>query len=480
MPPFKRPNNDEPVLPNAVKRLRKADEPHIYKNQLSKWGIPDAQTDINVEDYLISKIYQNLAETVSMQHVKGTRIFPFEQRCLQDKRRTQGQALIDMLLPIVNGFMGKDPSISTTPQNIYEAHPMPWGYCSDPWDRSTLLMRNRWYRFYEKTPDLEYMLILVQAEAFREMLWDLEPKLWYKLLRSLDLYRTSIKVFAEVIHLDFRWPFVARIGQHPTALSYGYLDGKPLATYHPHSIVINDDTDGIYKPMDHAHEASFNLTSYLYTRLDWPESKNWSPETTNLLLHTGYTHVDGKCGFCQQPNHLCWFKNPEEEDGGKINPPFFQLMECNVGGGITVRSLVKIEEGVTLGIFTGKLMPPNFAGDPDYSLNLTSVDSGDVIAVISARTNGNWTRFLNHSCEANTKFKPETDDSLPVMTVVTTMRIEPMEEITIDYGDRYFRDPDWVCCCRMSSCPHAQQDEKEPVCEGSAIEYRDEKGERFL
>lgn len=240
------PAKDGLETPNILKKLKAERKQHSYRDLLSKWGIPINESEADIAKHLVSKIFEGMAKNVSLQHTGKAQGSSFEQNYLNSQRCVQVQALVDMLLPIASGSIENDPSISTPLKDRYESHPIPWCYCSDPWDHGTLLMRNRWYNLYEVIPDLEYMLMLVQADHFREMLWYLEPKHWDYMVASLRQYRTSIKVFAEVIHLDFRWPFIARARQLPMELAYGYFKGKRLSDYHPHTIVVNDSRGQIH------------------------------------------------------------------------------------------------------------------------------------------------------------------------------------------------------------------------------------------
>ncbi|EZF31234.1 hypothetical protein H101_05143 [Trichophyton interdigitale H6] len=110
------PAKDGLGTPNILKKLKAEREQHSYKDLLTKWGIPINESEVNIAKHLISKIFEDMAKNV--------------------------------------GSIENDPSISPPLKDRYKAHPIPWGYCSDPWDHGTLLMRNRWYNLYERIPDL--------------------------------------------------------------------------------------------------------------------------------------------------------------------------------------------------------------------------------------------------------------------------------------------------------------------------------------
>lgn len=64
---------------------------------------------------------------------------------------------------------------------------------------------------------------------------------------------------------------------------------------------------------------------------------------------------------------------------------------------------------------------------------------------------GNFTRFVNHSCRANAQYQRFT--WLGTQRVVLVSKgIEAGEEITVDYSDKYWRGLDKKCLCGQSCC----------------------------
>nr|XP_033403996.1 SET domain protein [Arthroderma uncinatum]KAF3480088.1 SET domain protein [Arthroderma uncinatum] len=435
----KRAKYDELKALAVIKRLKKLDEPRVYESQLSKWGVPDDQTGIDVTKYLLSGVYKDLVNTVSMQQAKNAGGSSFYQLDCDDLQHRRMNLLIDILLPIVNNVRSRDPSISATSQSMHEAQLTTCGSASDPWNNAKLLMRNRWYALYGKIIDLEYMLIIVHARAFRDMLVKLEPKLWDRLVADLQHYRTSIKTFAQGIGLDYTWPIISQAGELTVTLSSAYLDGQPLTTYHLHSVVVNDSTGEIYQWKSRRPNASLISIVCRFNLADWPQGELNTPDITDA-------RIGGMCQSCQKPPNVCWCrylercKAAEEGKGDDINPSFFQLMECSDERGIGVRSLVRIEKGVKLDIVQGdQLVPPDSNFEDTY------------FSFIDTSTNGNWTRFLNHSCKANAKFVPSVYNDRFAVAVVTTMRIEPMQEITVSYNIGH---SSMLCQCGLDKREH--------------------------
>lgn len=64
---------------------------------------------------------------------------------------------------------------------------------------------------------------------------------------------------------------------------------------------------------------------------------------------------------------------------------------------------------------------------------------------------GNFTRFINHSCAPNCQFQKFV--WLGVERVILVSRgIEAEREITVDYGDRYWEKLEKRCSCGSSCC----------------------------
>ncbi|EZG21226.1 hypothetical protein H107_00787 [Trichophyton rubrum CBS 202.88] len=423
------PAEDGLETPNILKRLKAERKQHSYRDQLSKWEIPINESEANIANHLISKIFEDMAKNVSVQYLGKAQGSSLEENYMNSQRCVQVQALVDMLLPIASGSIENDPSISTPLKDRYE-----------------------WYNLYEKIPDLEYMLMLVQADRFREMLWYLEPKHWDYMVASLRQYRTSIKVFAEVIHLDFRWPFTTRARQLPMELAYGYFKGKRLSDYHPHTIVVNDNRGEIYGVAAETKDTSFHKIIQSLASVDSALSNEANKNPPPLYRINNNITDEWACKSCLKWKHL-------RETG--------------------VRSLIGVGEGMNLGALTGTFRVSKFFFG--FPLTLISGERKGIITKANRDDSGDWTRFLNHSCDPNTSVNFGIYQGIPTATIVTTKCIQSMQELTIDYGKKYMNTVLWTCQCKSSTCkyPNCEPEEEDEslfsVTKGSPIEYRREK-----
>ncbi|EJD03144.1 SET domain-containing protein [Fomitiporia mediterranea MF3/22] len=111
------------------------------------------------------------------------------------------------------------------------------------------------------------------------------------------------------------------------------------------------------------------------------------------------------------------------------------------------RSPVAIRKGTVLGLYTGKIMKredlANLTKDMrEYTFDLDIRDDDPDLEErysICAYAEGNWTRFVNHSCSPNTQaysvvFDAPLEANMPYIAFVASKDIPARKEITIDYN----------------------------------------------
>ncbi|PWY96514.1 SET domain-containing protein [Aspergillus sclerotioniger CBS 115572] len=136
---------------------------------------------------------------------------------------------------------------------------------------------------------------------------------------------------------------------------------------------------------------------------------------------------------------------------------YTQLVDTGLKG-IGVCALANFKKGDILGAFVGKIMPPGYEGDATYALQVHSKSSSTSetrIALLSPKDYGNWTRFINHSCEASTTFGSRTVGDRIFMTIEAVRDIAIFEEITIHYGKGYWSQD--KCMCGAKNCLERQK-----------------------
>ncbi|RPD58446.1 SET domain-containing protein [Lentinus tigrinus ALCF2SS1-6] len=140
----------------------------------------------------------------------------------------------------------------------------------------------------------------------------------------------------------------------------------------------------------------------------------------------------------------------------------FRTRNCGWGA----RATVALPPGKVLGIYTGLLIRreeadtyqgerKSYIFDLDVHEGADDDDETDKYSV-DGHAHGNWTRFVNHSCEPNLRVYPVVWDTIPelnqpYLAFVAMKNIPPRTELTIDY------DPKAAEEARRSKGKHRQR-----------------------
>ena len=100
----------------------------------------------------------------------------------------------------------------------------------------------------------------------------------------------------------------------------------------------------------------------------------------------------------------------------------------------------------------GEIYPATDTSDPIYGFDFSLPHQGldDTIAVISAKRYGNWTRFINHSCDASARFHTVRVGERYRVVVKSVREVGLFEELTVDYGEAYWNGR--RCQCGAEGC----------------------------
>jgi len=200
------------------------------------------------------------------------------------------------------------------------------------------------------------------------------------------------------------------------------------------------------------------------------------------------------------------------DNRGRLKDPDYPIFECNdlCGCGDECRNRVvqhgrqlgvriqktaekgwgvfagnkKIQKGSFIGIYAGELLRDSEATVRDeiyynhgrtYLFNLDfyhlkeGCENWEVQYAVDAYHAGNFTRFLNHSCDPNCRLVSchinESDIQKPLLAVFATRDIEPFEEICFSYRGPIDDDDQveverssspsmekWKCACKAPNC----------------------------
>ncbi|RYP46460.1 hypothetical protein DL768_007330 [Monosporascus sp. mg162] len=121
-----------------------------------------------------------------------------------------------------------------------------------------------------------------------------------------------------------------------------------------------------------------------------------------------------------------------------------QIFRTANGRNNGLQALVAFERGAAIGEFVGLVTK----GLSDVDVMDSTVMGGRGYQIWQGRQ-GNYTRFVNHSCRANAQFQ----DFVWMGTqraVLVSKGVGAGQEITVDYSDDYWRDLDKQCLCGES------------------------------
>jgi SET domain-containing protein len=107
---------------------------------------------------------------------------------------------------------------------------------------------------------------------------------------------------------------------------------------------------------------------------------------------------------------------------------------------------IKIISGTTITEYIGEVY---LCKDIFIMGNIYCAKLGDYF--IDATIKGNDARYINHSCEANSEFKVVCVNGYNRLAIIAVKDIEPMEEVTISYGNAKSKC-ERKCNCGMRNC----------------------------
>ena len=303
---------------------------------------------------------------------------------------------------------------------------------------------------------------------------------------------------AQMLHnlMDPLHPHEWRLANTPgTAerLRSTYTATDDLVTFKPKpaNAVVNTQYNCFQENID---DAIF-LTEYPWTRRhEWPKG-NDDPRYCG-----GY---NPPCEMCQQTQE--WCKNSSETNPQTVErtcdheflelqpssglplPPLVELVTTSFGTG--VQSLQDIPQGAYLGVYIGEMYPTErknglvlhsarYDGDQGksylYAQNVnirqrgkrskkkidgeyqwaqgTLRDDEFEKFFIDPAVYGNWTRYINHSCNPNTNFVLVNVGQRHLTLIQAARSIAFGEDITVYYGDDFFDNKNFRCKCGEAKC----------------------------
>ncbi|RYP77632.1 hypothetical protein DL771_001000 [Monosporascus sp. 5C6A] len=260
-------------------------------------------------------------------------------------------------------------------------------------------------------------------------------------MQRLCSWRPRFEVAADTLHPNWR-QLLAIVGETSQRRFVG----------HPHDwVVFPDGADPVplrstyleYDPnfsFEHLEESLIDVNAW------GADDPRWVPSLDAAACpRAAYTCRDCKQQQSNDPKLNACHCFPSLFGAPRAACPV-QIFRTANGRNNGLQALVAFERGAAIGEFVGLVTK----GLCDVDVMGSTVAGGRGYQIWQGRQ-GNYTRFVNHSCRANAQFQ----DFVWMGTqraVLVSKGVGAGQEITVDYSDDYWRDLDKQCLCGESCC----------------------------
>ncbi|KAI9716826.1 MAG: hypothetical protein M1812_005166 [Candelaria pacifica] len=319
-----------------------------------------------------------------------------------------------------------------------------------------MLQRARWASM-AKGQGWMILSILANSVAFRTASLELSKLKWTALVGGIAAKAQSLEMFAKLRGLDWSRALDLSAFNVPPLTDEEVQSRLVLHQHHPHEWFLS--LDGTPRPCRFKGRDQINIGECDYNEAsfasggkkptDWPSHWMWPSDP--MVFRPGVGCI---CAICEK---LEPYRRYHELH---LLNPLVELVEY-FGKGVGVRALQKIAAGSDLAEYVGRYFPLNTTDAEDVEgvyhlegttcLSETEPRQAVPVCYISAAVVGNWTRFMNHSCEPATEFINACVGGRYRMVVRALRNIEVFEEITVHYGDSYWTETR-LCQCGARKC----------------------------
>lgn len=292
--------------------------------------------------------------------------------------------------------------------------------------------------------------ILANSAAFREAARTLDDLLWTSFNLSVFQNKNSIEYFAKVRGLNWTLS-LTRKPDYASAiieLREGYPAIRPD---HPHKYVVPQNAMPIRQPQ-YKGKTQRNIVNNRFRASDFRSYRRSKNPPRDPTIQRGL-----RCETCGSISCHC---EPSSCEG--VLRPLVELVQSGNNLGVGVRVLQPIRKHQLLAEYVGDIVPENSHVDDTYSIAFAPRDNAPSTATITAQERGNWTRFVNHSCDAHAVFVNKVIGKKHRIMMMSIKDIGMFEELTVDYGNVYWATRPTLCKCGS------------PICRFATLEKRDE------
>lgn len=322
-----------------------------------------------------------------------------------------------------------------------------WNYYDDMKDAHNIFTQHAVYYHTESAPcnDLSrrqvsfvstfgwrLFSICALAEVFRAAMLRASNGAWQVLTQIIAGNRRSLEIFARTRGLDWRGPLARHAGL-VSSIRTALAPEINLSGENPHHTV--QTLNGRLRRPRFQGKTQIHVNESVY------EPQKHNNQSHPMLRQTPWQACqlcDGKtpCGCVAAPN-------PTD---------LVELIEYPEKG-IGIRALAKFKKDEILGEFLGEIDLPK----ADFKVTLYDLEQviwdgreHKKVALICPGHLGNWTRFINHSCESSTYFEATVIGKFATTLITADRDISIFEEITVDYGPGYWSNR--KCLCGSANC----------------------------
>ncbi|WQF76271.1 Putative SET domain-containing protein [Colletotrichum destructivum] len=242
---------------------------------------------------------------------------------------------------------------------------------------------------------------------------------------------------------------------HPTWRQLLMIVGEPAQrrfSGHPHDWVVRqDESDPVPLRLTYLeHDPYFGFKQLEHSVMDmsaWDsDDPRWVPPMNTVACIPG-KHTCHSCGQEQSedPKFNSCYCFPTLFGSGGRSPCPVQVFRTLDGRNNGLMALCPFERGAAIGEFVGLITKDL------QNMDVMDSSTGMRAYQIWQGRQGNFTRFVNHSCKANAQFQQFVWMSAQRIVLVSK-GIEAGLEITVDYSESYWRGLDKGCLCGESCC----------------------------
>ena len=286
--------------------------------------------------------------------------------------------------------------------------------------------------------------ILATSAAYREAARTLDDATWDSFGMCIGANFSSLEYFAKIRGLDWlaalkRIPQFEQIQPHIKERFPG------LQADHPHTYIVPTHNEPLRRPT-YKNQEQVPIQSNQYSARSFGRHERlqgWAPAKSYPSDPT--VNTKARCDLCEKYKCAC-----DPLDCDAVVKPLVEITNYGEKGN-GIRVLQPIRKGDLVEEFTGEIKHIRDMDDYIYSFSL-DFGNNTSFAYIDAQSVGNWTRFINHSCEASAKFELKVIGQRTRVMIVATKDVDMFDELTIDYGGFFWFYHQTLCKCGSPHC----------------------------